>query len=564
MAKKLKIISYIGSDIPFFEEMTKYFSASTEHQQNIENIFNHYDLAKDDWCDIFLDEFQEKPAHLIFFDFFNVSQMNDKIENICKLLLFLRKIKAYQSIPIVGLFANKNDLNDHKYLYTCGMVYAYVKREKKGQGIFRDSSYLAFDDMIYFQRYARAKEINLEYPISLLASLNSFNTELVNIEHDISLTTGQEISANFNLFPAFKGDNFEVFETFTDIATNCFDFLRQSSLKIPYAGPWDEITENTLYKDTFETWIESNCDTFAEAKPNILVVNNHEISIKDIFNQIVNFSYNIIYRNHLKDPTITLPTMLPEVIIVNLDNVEEESDEVTTNQKIIPKNDMDLLLRIMETIKSIPAYATKIPMILAFNCPSGSNALQKAYNYNMIMAPPIPLKVDILIKMLEIYQQKNKPMERSEQLHYLKLSDVHRFTEIKEEVTITSLTEHEVTFLSTVKFPLYTTLKIDVPMDMYLTIVPPTYELDYKGNLYHYMAFIQGVDEEDLKTIRRFVNQIIFEPLTEFKYVEKKLPSTEEIMEERAQQKEEITKKEKTSERYEVSKANTEDKESKL
>jgi len=119
-------------------------------------------------------------------------------------------------------------------------------------------------------------------------------------------------------------------------------------------------------------------------------------------------------------------------------------------------------------------------------------------------------------QLLDNFEKNYIEKVNPDQTYKFNLADNRRIIEIKRNTTITSLTEHEITFLCDFEIPYYTTIKFDQPFELYVTVVPSTRQIDNQGSLKHYMGFIHTVSEVQLQTLRQFVNYLLFKRPKEF------------------------------------------------
>ena len=553
MKNKVRILLYLGDDELFFEELVKFYPDRQQYEVEKQSLLN--DSA---WVQKFFDKYLDRYPHVIFVDFLKLRGPENKeiLDNLLQLMRLFRRHYMYQVVPFIGLFSSREDLADFSYLFSCGLSYAYIKKEKIDRTIFRDANYFAFEDNTMFPEYATASNIGLPYKISMSGSIYSINAESLVVESDYNFESGEKVELKLNLFEDFILEAMEVSDVFSD---SCYyDYINRALLTINYPTPWETLAENSFMRDTMETWLDSYNNNFVDKNINILLINQRSNVFRKAFHETQKSGFVIHQKNFLQNAYDTVRATKPALIIFTMDPPHEEGLNVGGFS-----NDTSALFEIIQAIKRMEIN----PQIIVFSSVSGSEALKKAYNYTNILAHPGDLDIDLISKLLEIYKARSQKANVKWSDKIFDVADDKRIFEIKTEVTVTSLTEHEMTFLSAAEFPYYCVLKIDVPVSCYLTIVPPTRKLNDTGGKTHYMGFLNGVTEDDLKVLRRFVNKIIFQPLTEYVNEMEEEESKKIVMEEQPQVVEVIGQKRQSAgppERDEVGRKNMSGKKSKL
>ena len=74
------------------------------------------------------------------------------------------------------------------------------------------------------------------------------------------------------------------------------------------------------------------------------------------------------------------------------------------------------------------------------------------------------------------------------------------------------ISEHTITFYHESELPFYTTFKFDIYSDreLYLTVIPPSFELPPKKDMISHMAVITNMTEKDKMELRKLVNYLLF------------------------------------------------------
>jgi hypothetical protein len=159
------------------------------------------------------------------------------------------------------------------------------------------------------------------------------------------------------------------------------------------------------------------------------------------------------------------------------------------------------------------------PIVIIFNNASSSDAFVKIYRYDKLIVFPEEFNFDLLKMLIKNYRKKH-PFVENVNKYNLSSDYEGSYFDIPLPVKITSLTEHEITFLSKHELPYFSVLKFKVPCDAYLTIVPEIRELPHVPEFFHYMGFINGIVEKDKMELRQLVNYIVTAPKEELAELE--------------------------------------------
>lgn len=124
------------------------------------------------------------------------------------------------------------------------------------------------------------------------------------------------------------------------------------------------------------------------------------------------------------------------------------------------------------------------------------------------MAHPRNFDISIAPVLIELYRKNKKTVSVTEKFFFKPL-DLRAHAEIPMEITITSITEHEVSFIYDGELAIFSSYQIVFFTPLFITIVPPIRNLETSRTGTHYMGFICGADEEDKRSLRQLVNFLI-------------------------------------------------------
>lgn len=249
-------------------------------------------------------------------------------------------------------------------------------------------------------------------------------------------------------------------------------------------------------KKQFKSWIEDNISSSQEKIAKVLVIDRDYHFYQDQ-KRTDKYSYLIRCQPYLEVSEIKdeLRRVCPQVIAISL-----EEGEIPQ-----PRSDFNFLERLLESVKALPKE--RWPFLVVFNTSLPSGALQKQLNYENIMSASNELSVEILLKMASIFekkllQQREKTTGSHDARVYLKKSNAASVGEILNPVTITKLSETDLTFQSEIEFKAGTNLRFKKPIPMVIHVLP--------GKEKEYYGLIHCLGEAQKKELRKYVNSIFF------------------------------------------------------
>jgi len=505
MTDERKIL-YIGDDDIFFKDLKAFYNKKCSRDQVVAKqiiVTDNPDLISE-----LSTTFINIRPHLCILDFSKIYLDTKLISDIISYLLIVKKHHLFRSIPLLGLFTSLEEFNNIKFIAASGIiVYSHIKGENDDT-FFNDSFYIAYEENAKFPKFAIADHLALPHYFHAPSTITGLSGDTLQIESDIESKIDEDIEAKTNLFPEFKIKKFDV--SFKEESSIYYDYLYNAEFRIPFAGPWDEITEDTMQKDTFETWIDFNREQLRSVYSSVLIVTNSLPFLTD-FSKYQNPKISFYFISHLHSGLEIIKILKPNLVIFSFDNLHDEDDKFNVPQRL--PNSLNTLTQIVTLIRTFPGY---IPVIVTFNNPSSSEAIQKVFSYNSIISSPAEISMKLVKQLLDNFEKNYIEKVNPDQTYKFNLADNRRIIEIKRNTTITSLTEHEITFLCDFEIPYYTTIKFDQPFELYVTVVPSTRQIDNQGSLKHYMGFIHTVSEVQLQTLRQFVNYLLFKRPKEF------------------------------------------------
>lgn len=464
-----------------------------------------------------LKRFSKHPCHIAFIDFTKKSK--DETISLCHITHFLKTKRLFKSTLFVAILPNTEDSKLDDLMITAGFQYIHIKGSDTD--IFlTDLSYIAFDSELAMPSFARARNIDLDLDMHAISSLHEIDTTNVVVETDIPLGENEKAALTFDLFggpSTYLMDTLEATET-----RNLFHFEYNYRLELPIEQPWEEPEVHTIQKETMESWLENHQENFSQTAYKVMLFTEDCSLVTGLYNK---FNEYLTIEAHFDSEEVhrLIESQMPAIIFLSLKepSIEkplkkisspDDDEELIDNDEIqdAPES-VNKLEVIFETLKSIGG--TYLPIIFISNSASTAQAISKFYNYQSIMATEGDLTPELLCNLVQKYVDAKKIQNFEAKF---KFEDLSRLSTLSFHVMVTSLTEHDITFTCDKELPMFTCLKLDLPIESYITVIPSYLELTPYQDKYHYQAFIHGLSEKNQDKLRSLIYQICHRPLKEF------------------------------------------------
>lgn len=497
--KKILTVFYLGDDEEFLQGGIAYYARKS-------SAFEHYNyVAVAPTPDLaFLDLLSGVNCYLVLIDFTHKG-VDQNI--LLKQMALLKRHNKYRQVVFAGLFKDKEHLENYFHFSHYGLTYYHIKGSDISH-LFDDTFYVAFDESPRFPSYAQAKNMLLPYEISMPGAVTEMDSETMKLICDVDLDL-EKLRIKHRLFDTERIDEVPVSARFQGTETG--DSMNTYLLNFPYPGPWDEVTPDSLLKDTVETFL-SQYEGFHAPKSKFLVYTLDDTLFKDILK--IGGSKDFKLEVDQGQIECRVPALRPDIIIIDY----------------LPGPDgapfVDFVQNIIDAITQIEDYQ---PYIIIFRSELSSPELQAQFNWPKMLGQEQACQIQTLELLLGLYSGKKSAQQINTEKRCFFHADPKSLVEVKFDVYVTGLSEHEITFYCAHELPMYGQLKLDVPVNCQLLIVPPIRNLSSSSKGTHYMAFIHGIDHDEAAQLRIFVNQIIFTPLKKFERTT--LKQAEEIQE---------------------------------
>ena len=470
-----RYISCIGVQSEISIDIKIFFESADE------NFFNY--VIKE-FTDInhFLKEINSSPIpNIIIMSFCDLDFSTDIYH---EYISTVKGYDAFSSTPLVGVFKNMKCLNEKSSLFGTGVNYAHILGNDMKQ-FFANIYYLSFEDESFNRLYATAKGFSIEHKLQALVYISQISEDSLIIDSDLN-SKDESVSAEINLFEDFKTDNLPIIESFQK--GKVFNTFYSDLLKIPFSSEWeDEVIDNKLKADTYETWLNMNDDIWSSRNKSILFYTKSLCVLSLTCDLLAKHSsINISTRQSFNPDDKELYKLKIPIIFFHISSEESY-------------NELDLLINELSYTKD--SYN---PIVVIFNSKSSADALKKVYNYNTLLVTEKEPNIEDLNYMLNLV----KNTEGTNSIHLPK-NDVRLVAKYNIDAIMTSITENEITFKSYIEIPMYSILKLSIPIEMYLLVIPSFRPLSPLPGGHHYQSIIMGISDASSTYLRKYVNTLI-------------------------------------------------------
>lgn len=468
------------------------------------------------------------PPHIVIID------LSDEKFDAALMIEVIHGFKShgeFRKVPIVALFGTAHDFSYYSLLCGIGVNYIHIKGSDLNLFLI-DIFYLAFESDVHFPRLATFKDADITLEASFFAAMREVSLGKLVIETDLVLEEGEEVILKSSLGGEVARCQYTIDNRVPGMPY--YYFLEGYELEVPLRGPWDEPDDPyKIDRDTVETWIDNHQEILLQKNNHIFVYgrgHDTKLMVNVLMEQCKS---RINWFESLVEDCDSIPLLCPEIIMIQLEENSEAPEEANTFENIP---------LIIKQIQQTPNYN---PVLILFNSPSTSEAVQTVMGYEKIVA----LTGEFTCELLEgIFRRYNSRMSNEfsyEHYHFLNLSAPARALEIKREIILHTMSEHEVTFSYDGDLPMYSVLSLESPRPIMLMIIPspiPLYNTP-KGKTYY--ALIMGITEDHFKFLRTFVNKAIGNPKAAFQSLDEE-EHENEIKDEHERQLEEHIQEEKS------------------
>ena len=157
-----------------------------------------------------------------------------------------------------------------------------------------------------------------------------------------------------------------------------------------------------------------------------------------------------------------------------------------------------------------------------------SDALIKEFKYEQMISSISDISLDFIINACNKYEKKITLTEKEKKLDgkyiFFSKTDEKSIFSYKHKIYLNSVSETSVQIGTETELSPYSTLKLEQPAKMFITIIPLTEGVVMEACVdnFAYKCVIHSIDEIEKMKLRQFINDIFFQDLQNKKAEEKK------------------------------------------
>lgn len=478
MIKPIRNIHYIGKESDFSKEVNDYFEVIDAKFFNYNFIYNH-------WENLFESIMIENT--MLFIVDLSEFKSRDEMTYAYHFISSLRKSQAFKKVPIALIFDTEELLSQNDFFMALNVQYFHVIGDDI-KLFLNNIYYIMTEDDSHIMKFAHAKGFSLESYLFHSAFVSKYDYTYLEIDTDIKLDSTETCSIkNFN-----NNDPVEL-EFLEMVSSSGYtNMLFSFNMSFVFNNSWGaEEGKMELFPDTVETWIaigEEDKELKQESKKKILLVSNTQEHISTIFQLFIKNKIEFYHFLNIDESNLENITQADLIIY--------DVCPVHTDQSV---DELGNLLTYLEE-------NNESSIVLINNHPSKIDALKKLYFYDKLLDINFESHPEIFVKMVQLISNKNK-LKHS--FFSKDLIDQNNCISIKKDISITSLTENEITFKSSHEIPLYSIVEFELPIKFLAILIPTYMNLSKNLNGFHYHALIMGIEEDARQKLRHVTRKFI-------------------------------------------------------
>lgn len=513
MSDKKNIILYLGDDTLYYENLKKRY-----HKYFSSIPFDHiflYTKNVEDIQSLILKIIELNPD-IIFID------LAKHFEDYLHLGRLLTRVNSTKSITTIGLLDQNQNEKQVKESYLSGLLICHVKSSELHDVVF-DSIAITYPDKAPEHAFVKA-QLNDYLNVFELAKIGFITQNSIHLECNRPIASGSQINLNQHWFQQKIISTQRFIVTKMNSDSLFYNYKYGLDLDFTFIDPYvanEGDDEQYIYQKQLEDeekideamakldeWLEDNFDASFPKITKVLII-DRELKLYGEKEKTDNFSFIIRCQPYLEDPGNELKRLGPQIIFFEIFKNSEDQQG--------PENTFDHLKEMIKAVSNISNYE---PYFVVLNTKKEmSQKLRTDFNYNNILCHESKINKEIVVQMAKLLEPKinaKYKLDDETAAVYLKKTNPISIAELVFPITLTSLSETDLLFTSEVPFNPFTTFRLEIPANFYVTVIP-------KGKLENnqYYGLIHGISENEKKKLRKFINSVFFREKDEIKRQEK-------------------------------------------
>jgi hypothetical protein len=527
-------IIYFGKDEVFLNSLQKGISTHENSEEISLTQMKFHDNEDDNLTTKLVHEMISKNPDVIMIDF------SYKTENMLMLARHLRMTLDAEKISFIGLLnqvgledktATKKNGEQVKLEFLKASLTQIPIIHFKGvdiQHLLFDALYMKDEDKSFRMTTAKFKTPPLEIKAKYFSTITHFLPKHLILETSLKLAKGARIQIQSNFQNLLDRKFVEVEDSCTQLLQTKYNNRYRLSLNFqppakeseedPQEGEETKKEERLPEVDTeaLELFVKTLDRKGADKNVKLLLVQEGLDVLRQLTESLSSLPYLIRYQTGFRRNMKIVRNFRPNLIAVEMSEQkaqtgEEENKEENDSRAI----NYSAIGTLISEITSIDGYK---PIIKLFNSTVAVERIREELGYPFIISSTEEMSLQLLLDMLEIYSKKqsnvekdsNDPMIKSGESAY-NIYALNPVSGIKFGllVEMTSITEHEITFLCPFELPVRAVLVVTVDgVKFYVTVLNPPEQLENVKGKNHYFGVINGITTMETQELRQVINNL--------------------------------------------------------
>lgn len=519
--QELNKIIYIGEDKTYWENLKPQITKTVKTLTFSFKNFNESDSGK---IQQLLLKILDEKAKVVIID---ISNSQEEMLHLIRLLV---RLNALVKPFIMGVLDITTDDKYKDATLMAGCPVIHYKGSEVESTVY-DITCFAFNSEIEDHGYATA-QLNDMVNVFMPCKVGVISPMGIKVESNFSTVKGETyILKNFwsnkgllksSKVIAANQSSENLYYNFNRSQEFGFEFVTPP--EVPEKATQDEFeaikkeyeADLATSKSSMNEWVEKTVSESKEKHLKCLVVDKDYTFYK---NEKRSDSYDFLLRCQpfLKYVKKELLHTFPHMIVFNMESISD--DDMEASEDIAYSfNDNRTLQYYIKVIKSIEGFN---PYIIVFNCPDFSTKkLQALLNYKAIVAYSEQVNTDIVNKMAMILHKRLKDTFPRYNVPVITVNKEkeYSYAEFALPITLLSCSEFDVYFDSDLELTEKTTLRLEEPIQVYISVAPHPPNSKFPNSYY---GLVHGATEKETMGLRQYVNSVFFRQLEEKKAEDK-------------------------------------------
>jgi hypothetical protein len=507
--KSAHLCMYLGEDVGYWSLLKEKFQTDFK-KPSLE--FEHVYKSTGTEIQTLITYVREKRPKIVFVD---VSKHTSEMLHVVRIL---SRLNGVIKPPIIALADYTQGVGPFQRAVIAGVSCVHVKGAET-DAVCYDAICFAFPDDLEDHGFATAK-LGDDITAYVPSKVGVLSPDGVRIESNIPLNVGS--SYNIQNYWLRKGmlktpsmqcasaTQEDLYYNFTFAQEFGFEFVDPVEAADKEPEVYNQLvaqreTEIQECRERMVDWVEKNQKYSKSKMLKTLIIDKEMLFYKD---QPLTDEFNFVircqpYLVHVKKELLQIA---PQLIVFHMEDVDPE--ELEANEDIAyTYNETRTLHYLIKVIKSIQDYS---PFIIVFNS-EGHNTekLQKVLNYKQIMANSEKMTPELVHKMAGLLENKLKAGIQDYDVPTVFLEKDHpaSYCEVELDIQIVACSENDIYFNCPIQLQSRSILRVNLPAPMYVSVATPPKSSRTASDYY---GVIHGINEEERKDLRRFINSVFF------------------------------------------------------